>query len=393
MKLRAMEIFHVAIIGGGPAGSSCAAFCALAGLHTLVLERERFPREKVCGDCLNPSCWPVLEHLGLTQRVWDLPHSKLTSVEFIAIDGHKVIVDLPSGDDCELSIKRSLFDDLLLRRARELGAHVREETTVTALSKSNVGRTWSHGPVARLGPDAPQGRGYSSPQNAWKIETTGGESFCARALVGADGRNSTVARLRNLLPRPTRERVALQAHIPLPRNFGKRIVLQFLREGYSGQAPVNETELNLCLVGRPPTISRLRQWAQRHFEIAANQPWRTITPLTRSPVPCAHENLLFIGDAARVVEPFTGEGIYYALRSGELAAGAVAKIVRDEDRRLVLREFAHACAEMYRGRLWINRLTRRAVLSPCFGSFFVHAAQINPSILKWLTAKLVSAKL
>src|SRR5439155_206986 len=143
-----METFDVAIVGGGPAGSSCAAFCALAGLDTLVLERENFPREKVCGDCLNPSCWSVLERLGL--------------------------------------------------------------------------------------------------------------------------------------PQPIRERVALQAHIPLPRDFGRRVVLQFLREGYSGQAPVNETQLNLCLVGTPPTISKLRQWAERHFEIAAHQPWRTITPLTRS---------------------------------------------------------------------------------------------------------------
>src|SRR5882724_5588745 len=117
-----METFDVAIGGGGPAGSSCAAFCALAGLHTLALERERFPREKVCGDCLNPSCRPVLDRLALAPRVSDLAHSKLTSVEFIAIDGHKVIVQLPTGDDCEISVKRSLFDDLLLKRARELGA-------------------------------------------------------------------------------------------------------------------------------------------------------------------------------------------------------------------------------------------------------------------------------
>src|ERR1043166_1498108 len=191
-----MEIFDVAIVGGGPAGSSCAAFCALAGLRTLVLERERFPREKVCGDCLNSSCWPVLERLALAQRVLDLRHSKLTSVEFIAIDGPKVIVDLPTGDHCEISVKRSLFDDLLLRRARELGALVREETTVTALD--------------HLG--------------AWKIATATGDSFFAQLLVGADGRNSTVARLGNFLPRPSRERVALQAHIPLPQNFGNRIV-------------------------------------------------------------------------------------------------------------------------------------------------------------------------
>ena len=178
-----------------------------------------------------------------------------------------------------------------------------------------------------------------------------------------------------------------------PIHFGERIVLQFLREGYSGQAPVNDTELNLCLVGRPPTISRLRQWAQRHFEIPANQPWRTITPLTRSAVPCACENLLFIGDAARVVEPFTGEGIYYALRSGELAAGAIRKIIGCEDRPSALHEFARDFAKMYRGRLWINRLARDAVLLPRFGSFFVHAVQINPSILKLLTAKIVSASL
>jgi flavin-dependent dehydrogenase len=362
---QAMEIFDVAIIGGGPAGSSCAAFCALAGLETLVLERERFPREKVCGDCLNPSSWPVLGRLSLAQQVRDLPHSKLTSVEFIAIDGHKLVVDLATGEDCELSIKRSLFDDLLLKRARELGAQVREKITVTELVH----------------------------EGGWKIVTARGENFRARTLIGADGRNSTVARLRNLLPRPARERVALQAHIPLPPNFGKRIVLQFLREGYSGQAPVNETELNLCLVGMPPTISTLRQWAQRHFEIPANQPWRTITPLTRAPVACAHENLLFVGDAVRVVEPFTGEGIYYALRSGELAAGAIAKIMRGEDRQLALREFARASAEMYRGRLWINRLARAAVLYPRIGSLSVHAAQINPSILKLLTAKIVSPKL
>ncbi|MGE5209181.1 MAG: NAD(P)/FAD-dependent oxidoreductase [Alphaproteobacteria bacterium] len=360
-----MQTFDIAIVGGGPAGSSCAAFCALAGLQTIVLEREEFPREKVCGDCLNPSCWPVLERLSVAQGVRNLPHSKLTSVKFIAINGREVIVDLPNGEHCELSVKRSLFDDLLLRRARDLGAEVRKQTVVTALSKAG----------------------------SWKIETANGETFQARILIGADGRNSTVARLCNLLPRPTRERVALQAHIPLPQDFGERIVLQFLPEGYSGQAPVNESELNLCLVGIPATISRLRRWAQSHFKITPNQTWRTITPLTRSPVRCAHESLFFIGDAARVVEPFTGEGIYYALRSGELAAQAIAKIFRGDAQQSALRDFAGAHAEMYQGRLWINRLARAAVLRPRVGSFFVHAAKINASILKSLTAKVTSPKL
>jgi geranylgeranyl reductase family protein len=355
-------LFDVAIIGGGPAGSSCAAFCALAGLRTVVLDREKFPREKVCGDCLNPSCWPVLERLELAQRVRDLPHSILNSVAFIAIDGREVILDLPSGANCEISVKRSLFDDLLLRRARELGANVHEQTTVTGLTRNHD----------------------------WKIETASGRTFHAQMLIGADGRNSTIAHLCNLLPRPARERVALQAHIPRPRNFGNRIALQFLPEGYSGQAPVNESKLNLCLVGTPPAISTLRKWAERQFDLPANQAWRTITPLTRSPVSSVNENLFFIGDAARVVEPFTGEGIYYALRSGELAANAIARIIRGSDRNSALREFRRVYAEMYRGRLWINRLARAAVLRPRLSSLFVHIARINPSILKLLTAKIVS---
>ena len=92
-----------------------------------------------------------------------------------------------------------------------------------------------------------------------------------------------------------------------------------------------------------------------------------------------------------MVEPFTGEGIYYALQSGELAANAIAKILRGDDRNSVLREFGRAYAQMYRGRLWINRLARAAVLRPQLGSLFVHAARMNPSILKLLTGKIVSA--
>ncbi len=361
-----MEVFDVAIVGAGPAGSACAGFCALAGLRPLVLEREKFPREKVCGDCLNPSAWPVLERLGLAERVRQLPHAILSTVEFIAIGGRKVAVDLPSGEEGEISIKRSLFDAPLLSRAREFGAQIYEETAVTALTGGTNG-------------------------SDWKIHTNRGPIFAARTLVGADGRNSTIARLCNLLPRPARERVALQAHIPLPAGFGDRVVLQFLAEGYSGQAPVNRDELNLCLVGKPSNISALRRWAEQRFGLQQDHPWRTITPLTRAALAPAHDKLFLVGDAARVVEPFTGEGIYYALRSGELAAQAIAKIIGGNYDADPASDYAKAHAAMYRGRLWVNRMSRAAVLAPRVGSFFVHAARINPSILKLLTAKITNA--
>lgn len=349
----------MAVVGGGPAGSTCAAFCGQAGVRALLIERENFPREKVCGDCLNPACSSVLDRLGLGQRVRALAQAELERVEFIAIDRQKVVLDLPEK---EIAIKRSLLDELLLTRARELGAEIREQTTVTALTRDR----------------------------AWKLETDRGDTFLARVLVGADGRNSTVARLCNFLPRLERERIALQSHVPLPGDFGRRIVLQFLPVGYSGQSPVNDTELNVCLVAKPHGIGALKAWAAKQFALSPDQSWRTITPLTRAAISPAHENLFFIGDAARVVEPFTGEGIYYAMRSGELAANAIVKLIRGEDRPLTRREFARACTEMYRGRLWINRLARAGVLAPRVGSLFVHAARVRPEILRFLTAKIVS---
>src|SRR5881275_252199 len=103
-----MEIFDVAIVGGGPAGASCAAFCAAAGLRTLVLEREKFPREKVCGDCINPACWPVLERLEVAPEIRNCQHGLLNTVEFIGIGGRKLRVDLPRGEQIEIAIKRSL---------------------------------------------------------------------------------------------------------------------------------------------------------------------------------------------------------------------------------------------------------------------------------------------
>jgi menaquinone-9 beta-reductase len=357
-------MFDVAIVGSGPAGASCAAFCASAGLRTLVLERELFPREKVCGDCLNPACWPILRRLELAERVRILPHGVLERVEFIGIGGRTLSVTLPAGDDAEIAVKRSLFDQLTMKRARELGATIREGATVTALT----------------GPGAARAN--------WTI-TAAAETFEAQVLVAADGRNSTIARLCNLRPRSAKERIALQTHLPLPSDFGNRVVLQFLPGGYSGQAPVGDGELNVCLVTVPPKMAALRSWAEAHFGISPKHTWRTITPLTRTPIAAAHQSLFFVGDAARVVEPFTGEGIYYALASGELAADAITSQHNGRDQAEVAADYSAAQAKLYRGRLWINRLARIAVLSPRGASMLLEVLRFSPTPLRLLTAKIV----
>ncbi len=264
----------------------------------------------------------------------------------------------------KIAVKRSHFDQLLMRRAEEMGAIVREGDTVNALVQPQTER------------------------DNWKIAAPN-EAFEARALVAADGRNSTVARLLGLLPRPERERVGLQMHLPLPPAFGDRIVLQLLPEGYSGQAPVGDDQLNLCLVGKPADMPSLRRWAEKEFGISAAHTWRTITPLRRAALAPAKERLFLIGDAARVVEPFTGEGIYYALRSGELAAEAIASLIENGDAAAAARSFTAAHEKLYRGRLWINRVARAAVLSPRITSLLLRGGLIPSPLLRTLTAKVI----
>ena len=303
------------------------------------------------------------ERLGLAGTCPAIAAWNLDAVEFIAIGGRKNSVDLPTGDDSEIAIKRSFFDNLLFNRARELGAEIQRSHGSTAIAKNASHRLedrhrWETILASRF---------WLEPTAAippWRVF-----AICFRASSVNVSRFKRTFRCR--------------------RNFGNRVVLQFLPEGYSGQAPVNERELNLCLVGRPPTIASLRTWAERKFEIPADQPWRTITPLTRAPVSAAHENLFFIGDAARVVEPLTGEGIYYALRSGELAANAIVKIIRGR------RSTSQLCVNL-------RALTRPCIADDC-GSTNWHAqrfyhphriafrerARFDSSILRLLTAKIV----
>ena len=72
-----MTGYDVLVVGAGPAGATVAALTARAGLSTLVIERTQFPREKVCGDCLNPGAWKILDHLGVSEMIDRLPSCEI----------------------------------------------------------------------------------------------------------------------------------------------------------------------------------------------------------------------------------------------------------------------------------------------------------------------------
>jgi geranylgeranyl reductase family protein len=351
-----LVIYDVAIVGAGPAGSACAAICAGGGMRTVLLDRAEFPREKVCGDCLNPAAWPVLERLGVEKMVHALPHAPLREVELVSTGGKALRQPLPEGDRGEIGIRRSVLDDLLARQAIATGAEFRPGSAVERIEH----------------------------RGEWTL-TVENKIVQARHVVAADGRNSTVARLLGLLPPLTRDRVAWQARLPLTDEARERVVMRFLPQGYSGLADIGGGEMNLCLVARPQHLDALRAWAQKRFQPPEETVWQSVTPLSRRAIRAVHGTLLLVGDAARVLEPFTGEGITYALATGELAGRALLK----GD----LREYTRAQANLYRGRLWLNQLARAACLHPGLANTILQISRIWPGGLRFLTRKVTAPAL
>jgi flavin-dependent dehydrogenase len=346
--------WDVIVVGAGPAGSACAAETASAGLRTLIIERANFPRDKVCGDCVNPGCWPVLERIGAAEKIRDLPHCDLTEVDLIGLRGRIVRFPLQAGARGEIAIRRSILDAALLENAVARGAHVEHGSPVIAI------------------------------EGSWRVQTNR-NSYTAGILVAADGRNSTVARLLGLAPRAARNRIAIQTHLTAPL-FGPRVTLRFRPEGYCGMAGIGNGLLNICLVSTSSRLPSLKRWAEAELRVPPSQSWQTIAPLARPPITSTRRGLFFIGDSARVVEPFTGEGIYYALASGELAAQHILADSAPE-------RFRREHAALYRNRLWVNRIARAAVTFPQFGSLLLDLLNLQPALLRFLSRRILGSAL
>lgn len=374
--------YDVLIVGGAPAGAAAAAVCAGAGLRVRVVERAVFPRPKVCGDCLNPDVWPVLARLGAAEAVDALPHAALRAVEFIGRRGARVCLPLPAGS--ERTVKRSDLDAALLAHAAGRGAEVTTGQAVTGIRE-----------------DGTSADGVS-------VTLSGGEAVRTRFVIAADGRNSVVARTLNLHPAapflrlPTAPRIGFQTHVPrglCPPEFTAEGLVQmrwFPGGGYGGLAPTGDGELNVSLGIAPGQIPAMRAWAEAEFGLAVDWPgWQTMAPLDRAPLrrPVGLGGRVFLaGDAARVVEPFTGEGIYYALRAGELAGTCAVRAAAGEwSPARAGREYTRAHRRIYRerGRLWVNRLARAAALHPALADAALALAGWWPGTLRWLTAKVV----
>jgi geranylgeranyl reductase family protein len=300
-----MSHYDAIVVGGGPAGSLTAWHLATAGCRVLVLEAKAFPRAKACGGGLQARVIPELPlDIGSVVR------GRLSDVTltFGLRDAHT----RQHSDTLVYTVLRSEFDEHLLRCAQQAGAVIRERTRVNSLSIADNGRV--------------------------TVVTDNG-SLSADCLVGADGANSVVRNQFN-----ARETYFWQAavycevpeHLIDPRVIERqRMYLDWgtLPSGYAWAFP-KDGFVNVG-TGAPVQYGRhLRQYASAFVHSlgllrpgAAEQ--LTFTghqlPTLTSQSQVAHRSVLLVGDAAGLVEPFTGEGLFFACQSASIAARSILK--------------------------------------------------------------------
>ena len=319
--------FDIGIIGAGPAGSSAATLLAARGYSVCLVDKCTFPRHKLCGDFLNPINWPLLERLGIADELFTLEHQKVTSFRISAVTGEAAAFPFPvqQGQPAfGLGVSRYDLDYLLLKRAIQAGVTIFLGNKARAIKQD--GDHWS----------------------IELIDSSGERTVRPTFLIGADGRNSQVAQLLGLAKAHQRGRrfVGFQLHLQGVGGLDGEVQIHLFTGGYAGLVGIGGGLANLCLsletlkVKNPfPLEDVIKECLIQNpcLEEALNGCRRvgaihSVYPVHASQRRSFGPGFVLVGDAAYAPEPVTGEGIYFALKSGALAADVIHQAFVKGDR-------------------------------------------------------------
>src|SRR5262245_48410173 len=319
----------VLVVGAGPAGSSTAFHLAQAGLDVLLLEKSIFPREKVCGDGLTPRAVKQLVSMGIPLNAGDgwFPNKGLRIIG----GGVRLELDWPeltSYPGFGLVRSRLGFDETLARAAQKAGVRLLEGVTVTGPVLDGNGRIT--GVTARAAPGEAE------------------RTYRARLVVAADGNSSRLSLAMGLAKRNDRPLgVAVRTYYTSPRHRDDYLESWLelwdgdrLLPGYGwifgmgdGTSNVGLGLLNTSAAfGNTDYRALLKRWLRSmpeewgYVEENRTEPVRgAALPMGFNRTPHYHRGLLLAGDAAGMVNPFNGEGIAYAMETGEILARTIAQ--------------------------------------------------------------------
>ena len=286
--------FDIAVIGGGPAGTSAAITAARAGARVALFDAGAFPRQKVCGEFVSAESIEVLRDLLWSCADTESPFPDAPVIDqtrlFLAGRLLKAPVSPPA-----LSIPRYVMDSRLWQAAKQAGVEAHAHCEVRGVLGDGL----------------------------FRLDTNAGE-VCASSVIVAAGRWSKFKPHTAIPSGP--KWIGVKAHYR-ELNPPRSTDLYFFEHGYCGVQPVADDIVNACAMVRSDCVTSLEDVFALHPALAERRRnWQAIMePVTTAPLlyyapQPVRDNSMFVGDAAAFIDPFVGDGISIALRAGRLAA-------------------------------------------------------------------------
>jgi len=324
-----MEITDVVVVGAGPAGSSAAYFLAKRGLDVILLEKNELPRDKTCGDGLGPRSIEMLKKMDLDDWLRRKGYYRCDRVRLFSNNGSYFEAKIPSEDTPSphfIIAPRRDLDHKLVEAVSDAGAKVFTNCRASALVRSD-------GSVKAV------------------KAVRGGEEFeiACKAVVCADGTHGTFAKQTGLdIVKP--HAIAVRAYYDNVKGLDDCINIyidEHIPEGYAWIFPTSPSSANIGLGVSTPMLKnknvdlkKLQDWFIKEKDASPiDLSGATITGEVKGAYlrmgygrhKTVSDGLMLVGDAAGLISPLSGEGIAYALESGELAAAYLKKALDKGD--------------------------------------------------------------
>ena len=358
------EYWDAFVAGAGPAGATAARLLAGKGLSVLLVDRCAFPRDKVCGGCLNGAALDALEQSGLGGLLDGLGAHQLDTLDLRGY-GRRAHISLPSG----YAVSRRALDAALVREAQRAGTVFRPGTF------ARLGAEQAEGWLVDLKPRA----GGTPPS---KVH--------ARVVLAADGLDGGFLRghpcFSSVVAPDSKIGLGVLAAVPASELRVGEIRMTVASEGYVGMVRLEDGLVDVAaavdrraLVGSTPEAV-LRGILEREGVLAGFEIVRGIrgTPyLTRRRRIHGRRRMFLVGDATGYVEPFTGEGMSWALNSA-LRVAPLAAAARDRWSESLLVEWERIHRRKIVGRQPVCRILRNLLGRPSITSMLIHMIAVAP---------------
>lgn len=365
---------RIVIAGSGPAGSSIAIRLAGAGYPVTLIERENFPRHKLCGEFISPECLRHFDDLGVSDSILSRGGERISKTVFYESGGRGITIpsDWLGASDNALGLSRAEMDLQLMRRARAVGVDVREGTSVTGVIQDGAILT------------------------ALKLRGPAGDAseVSGNIFIDATGRTAILTKLigRRSGSRDHRRKggiIGFKSHLRGTDLEKGRCEIYSFPGGYGGLMHVEDGLANHCFLTTADVVRDLggsadavvsnhvlaNLQAQKTMQSAAvDGEWLAVSidrfgPADLSPAP----NVFAIGDAGAFIDPFTGSGILMALESSEIFARCLLNAPDD----LAL-SYRSAHRDRFARRMRLSSVLRRASFSPNLAKFLIFALGLAP---------------